>query len=35
MKNIFDWIKEINTKKSPSSSFTDNDWEFIQFIYDT
>ena len=29
MKNIFDWIKEINSKKSPSSSFTDKDWELF------
>ena len=29
MKNIFDWIKEINTKKSPSSSFTDDDWNLF------
>ena len=27
MKNIFDWLKEINYKKSPSESFTDKDWE--------
>jgi len=29
MKNILDWIKEINTKKSPSSSFTDDDWNLF------
>ena len=29
MKNIFDWIKEINSKKSPASSFTDKDWEIF------
>ena len=27
MKNIFDWLKEINYKKSSSESFTDKDWE--------
>jgi hypothetical protein len=27
MKNIFDWLKEINTTKSPVSSFSDSDWE--------
>ncbi len=27
MKNIFDWLKEINYKKSPSDSFTEKDWE--------
>ena len=27
MKNIFDWLKEINTKKSPVESFSDDDWE--------
>ncbi len=27
MKNIFDWLKEINTKKSPVESFSDADWE--------
>ena len=29
MKNIFDWIKEINSKKSPASSFTDKDWDIF------
>ena len=29
MKNIFDWIKEINSRKSPASSFTDKDWELF------
>jgi hypothetical protein len=29
MKNIFDWIKEINSKKSPTSSFTDKDWDLF------
>ena len=27
MKNIFDWLKEINYHKSPVSNFTDKDWE--------
>ena len=27
MKNIFDWLKEINTTKPPIESFTDKDWE--------
>ena len=27
MKNIFDWLKEINYHKSPVSKFTDKDWE--------
>lgn len=27
MKNIFDWLKEINYKKSPVESFTEKDWE--------
>ena len=27
MKNIFDWLKEINLYKSPVSKFTDKDWE--------
>ena len=27
MKNIFDWLKEINYHKSPVSKFTDEDWE--------
>ena len=27
MKNIFDWLKQINTIKSPSESFSDKDWE--------
>ena len=27
MKTIFDFIKEINTNKSPVDSFTDSDWE--------
>jgi hypothetical protein len=29
MNSIFDWIKEINSKKSPASSFTDKDWELF------
>jgi hypothetical protein len=29
MKNIFCWIKEINSKKSPSSSFTDAEWDLF------
>ena len=27
MNSIFDWLKEINTHKSPVESFTDKDWE--------
>lgn len=27
MKSVFDWLKEINTKKSPVESFSDADWE--------
>ena len=27
MKNIFDWLKSINTTKPPAESFTDKDWE--------
>jgi|TARA_E500000178_G_C17018659_1_gene754271 hypothetical protein len=27
MKSIFDWLKEINYKKSPPNSFSDKDWE--------
>ena len=27
IKNIWDWLKQINTVKSPSSSFSDKDWE--------
>ena len=27
MKNIFEWLKEINYHKSPVSKFTDKDWE--------
>ena len=27
MKNIFDWIKQINYIKSPVENFTDKDWE--------
>lgn len=27
MKNIFDWLKEINYIKSPIDKFTDKDWE--------
>lgn len=26
MKNVFDWTKEITTKKSPLNSFTEEDW---------
>ena len=29
MKNIFDLLKEINSKKSPASSFTDKDWDIF------
>jgi len=27
LKNIFDWLKEINYIKSPIDKFTDKDWE--------
>ena len=27
MKNIFDWLKAINTTKPPIESFNDKDWE--------
>ena len=27
MRNIFDWLKEINITKSPVDSFKDKDWE--------
>tara|TARA_R100001198_G_scaffold35335_1_gene19139 strand:+ start:45 stop:458 length:414 start_codon:yes stop_codon:yes gene_type:complete len=27
MKNIFDWLKAINSTKPPVESFTDKDWE--------
>jgi hypothetical protein len=27
MRNVFDWVKEINTKKSPIDSFSDADWD--------
>ena len=27
MKNIFDWLKEINFLKSPVSKFSDKDWD--------
>jgi hypothetical protein len=27
LKNIFDWLKAINTTKPPVESFTDKDWE--------
>ena len=27
MKNIFDWLKQINYIKSPVESFSDKDWE--------
>lgn len=27
MKNVFDWVKEINTNKSHPNSFKDQDWE--------
>lgn len=26
-KNVFDWVKEINTTKSHPDSFTDEDWD--------
>lgn len=25
--NLFDWLKEINNKKSPADSFSNDDWE--------
>lgn len=27
MKNVFDWLKQINTIKSPVDTFTESDWE--------
>ena len=27
MKNVFDWLKAINSTKPPVESFTDKDWE--------
>ena len=27
MKNLFDWLKQINHIKSPSDSFSNDDWE--------
>ena len=27
MRNVFDWVKEINTKKSPVDSFSNKDWD--------
>ena len=27
MKNVFDWLKEINTTKSDPNSFSEKDWE--------
>jgi Leucine-rich repeat (LRR) protein len=27
MKNVFDWLKAINTTKPPVESFTNKDWE--------
>jgi len=27
MRNVFDWVKEINTKKSPVESFSTADWD--------
>ena len=29
MKNIFDWLKQINYHKQSPSSFTDKDWELF------
>ena len=29
MKNIFDWLKCINTTKPPVESFSDKDWEVL------
>ena len=27
MRNVFDWVKEINTRKSPIDSFSNKDWD--------
>jgi hypothetical protein len=27
MENVFDWLKEINTKKTHSNEFTNQDWD--------
>jgi len=27
MKTVFDWLKQINTTKSPTDSFSESDWE--------
>jgi hypothetical protein len=27
MENVFDWLKEINTKKTPPSEFINQDWD--------
>ena len=29
MKNIFDWLKQINYHKQPASSFSEKDWELF------
>ena len=29
MKNIFDWLKQINSLKQPASSFSEKDWELF------
>lgn len=29
MKNIFDWLKQINYQKAPAESFSDKDWELF------
>ena len=29
MKNIFDWLKQINYQKAPVESFSDKDWELF------
>ena len=35
MKNIFDWLKHINTIQNSSLiSFSDKDWEVLEFLYD-
>ena len=30
MKNIFDWLKAINTTKPDINSFEDKDWEIVK-----
>jgi len=29
VKNIFDWLKQINYQKAPAESFSDKDWELF------